>query len=248
MLATAAPTTARAAVLRATATRSLHASATHFARRRGQTSAQASSGHPNLDAVMADMSLDPVRQWRGDGPSRYQQALVTEAVLVRSYLEKVKHEFPVLKETLNVEPYVSPKFEEYLRFRIVDHPLDRSHPMSRKVTLIVRLAELIKAEKLSAQELHALQLLAGPRYCPVEKTFTMAADRFPYRAQNKRFLGDTFAELLRQAKANATTFEDVPLDTRHAEKKIKARAKEAKLKFPKEWLLPKKSKTKAKSA
>jgi hypothetical protein len=56
----------------------------------------------------------------------------------------------------------------------------------------------------------------------------ISSDRFPHAAQNKRYLGDLVSNLIREAKDGKDLFEDVPLDTRHVKKKVKAQ-------FPREW-------------
>ncbi|KAI9184052.1 37S ribosomal protein S24, mitochondrial [Blastocladiella emersonii ATCC 22665] len=233
----AATATRRAATATTTQRSLLHTSTVSLARRPQSSQNAQAAGHPEMDAVLEHMSLSPPKTYREDGISGYQARMVTEAVLVRSYMEKVHYELPELKAALQPAAYTPPPKAAYLRFRTVDHPADPTHPMARKVTLTVSLCELVHAEQLTPAAKHTLLLLAGPRYNPVDGVITMAEDRFPYRAQNKAFAADTFAELLRQAKANADTYADVPLDLRHAAKKVAVRDRKRKLQFPKEWLL-----------
>ncbi|ORZ40136.1 mitochondrial ribosomal subunit protein-domain-containing protein, partial [Catenaria anguillulae PL171] len=231
------PFASASAVAASSGRRALHTSTLHLARKAQSSQSFATTGHPEMDRMNEEMDPSLFKTYRGDGMSAYQMQLVTTAVLVRSYLEKAHNELPHLRAALKPEPYSPPSKRAYLRFRYVDHPSDQTNPMDRKVTLYVKVSEVAAAEKLSKDQEHALKLLAGPRFDPIDKVITMANDRFMYRAQNKAWLADTFAELLKQAKELKVPVADLPVDTRHVAKKAKALARKERVKFPKEWLI-----------
>ena len=58
----------------------------------------------------------------------------------------------------------------------------------------------------------------------------MSCESFETQAQNKRYLGDTIASLVAEAKDTKDMFEDIPTDFRHVKEKKKYR-------FPEEWLV-----------
>jgi small subunit ribosomal protein S35 len=58
----------------------------------------------------------------------------------------------------------------------------------------------------------------------------MSCEQFDTQAQNKRFLGETIASLIKEAKDMKDKFEDVPFDFRHHKPKKR-------FEFPKEWVL-----------
>jgi hypothetical protein len=195
-----------------------------------------STGHPTMDEIVTNLHQDFNKPYRADAPSPYQAMMVTEAVLIRSYLEKVQNELPLLNEKMQPAPFSPPTMKQYLRFRTVDFPTDPSHPMSTKALLTVKLTDVAQAESLTKDDVHALILLSGPRYDPVKDTISMNSTRFPYRAQNKRYLEDTFATLLKEAKINAQKYSSAPVDLRHAQKKLRAINVRKKLKLPQSWL------------
>lgn len=72
--------------------------------------------------------------------------------------------------------------------------------------------------------------LAGVRYNPDTDIIKMSCESFDTQTQNKRFLGETITNLLKEAKDPKDTFADVPFDFRHHKPKPR-------YEFPKEWIL-----------
>lgn len=62
-----------------------------------------------------------------------------------------------------------------------------------------------RPEDMSANpnELHAMKLLAGPRYCPFTGIIKMSSERFPFQEQNVRFLKDCLSRLLKASKVSS---------------------------------------------
>ncbi|KAI9222579.1 mitochondrial ribosomal subunit protein-domain-containing protein [Blastocladiella britannica] len=214
--------------------RSLASSALSFARKPAASSANAGAMSA-LEVLRAEMVENQSTPYRGDGITKYHADLVSAAVEVRAYLEKVHHELPLLQSVMQPAPFVAPSPRAYLRFRVVDHLGDDTHPMNSKVSLTVAVDEVVAAESLTDAQRHTLLLLAGSRYDPLANTITLADSRFPHRAQNKRWLADTFATLIHTVKTTEASFAEVPVDLRHAARKIKAAERKQRLRFPDEW-------------
>jgi len=133
-----------------------------------------------------------------------------------------------------------------LRFRYTSY-MGEFHPAEKKVVVQFCPSDLDLTE---AQQLK-LKKLVGPRYNPETEIVHMSCEMFEHQAQNKRYLGDLVEKLVQQAKVRRAAyssrntgetdelicvaqqdptdmFEDVPLDLRHHEFKVKP-------KFPREW-------------
>ncbi|KAL7747698.1 WD repeat-containing protein slp1 [Sorochytrium milnesiophthora] len=225
--------------------RQFHASACAMLRRRGGFRQEEKSEFEEL--------LDSPPSFYNDVPSEYQQVLMREAVLVRSYLEKVKHELPRLKETLRPEPFKPTPDAHFLRFRRIRILGDPLHPLHSKAVLTLSVPHLLAQTKLDAKQGTFLKKLLGSRYDPTTETIKMSCERFPHYAQNKKWLADTLNALVDNARTAQDVFDDVPLDLRHAAKKIKRIQKAEKLQFPESWLqrameLRKQAETSAKAA
>ncbi|GAB1737400.1 hypothetical protein NU219Hw_g1545t1 [Hortaea werneckii] len=133
-------------------------------------------------------------------------------------------EMPLLT-TLH-QPFTPPDRQSLpLRWRYTTY-MGEQHPASRKVVVEFHPGHL----HLTGPQRTKLCKLAGPRYNPTTDTIKMNCESFATQAQNKRFLGDTIAKLMAEAKDSSDTFADVPVDTRHVKRTPK-------LKFPREWLL-----------
>lgn len=123
------------------------------------------------------------------------------------------------------KPFEPPTDKQVLRWRYTTY-FGESHPAESKVVVQFAPSDL----GLTAVQTAKLKKLAGPRYNPQTELVRMSFEGFGHAAQNKRHLADVVSRLIAAAKDKTDTFEDVPLDTRHAPAKPRAR-------FPKEWLM-----------
>ncbi|OJD09614.1 hypothetical protein ACJ73_10185 [Blastomyces percursus] len=111
--------------------------------------------------------------------------------------------------------------------------MGETHPAETKVVVEFCSKDLVPNYLTEEQRITLLKL-AGPRYNPDQDLIRMSAEKFPTRAQNKRYLGDIVDSLIKEAK-EGDSFADVPLDLRHHKPKTK-------LNFPKEWAMTEKRK------
>lgn len=72
------------------------------------------------------------------------------------------------------------------------------HPVERKVVMTVTVADLA----LNKTERHKLLLLCGPRYNPERDELKFSCEKFPFQAQNKKYLSDLLDRLLEEAKVS----------------------------------------------
>ncbi|KAK4214642.1 mitochondrial ribosomal subunit protein-domain-containing protein [Rhypophila decipiens] len=140
----------------------------------------------------------------------------------REYARIAVWEMPLLSRF--AKDFVPPTAEEPLRFRYTTY-MGEFHPADRKV--VVEFSPKDVPELSEAQQLKLMKL-AGPRYNPEKGLIKMSSDRFEHQAQNKRYLGDLVQKMITAAKDPTDMFEDVPLDTRHHDFKVRPQ-------FPKEW-------------
>lgn len=82
---------------------------------------------------------------------------------------------------------------------------------------------------LTEEQRLTLLKLVGTRYNPDKDLIKMSCEKFPSRAQNKRYLGDLINSLIKEAK-EGDSFADIPLDLRHHKPKRRHE-------FPREWAL-----------
>ena len=99
------------------------------------------------------------------------------------------------------------------------------HPAGRKVVVSFHLDHV---SSLLPSDLHREKLikLLGTRYNPETQTAKISCERFPEPAQNKRYLGDLVNSLIDECKKTGDgvdMFEDIPIDERHHERKVKRR-------------------------
>ncbi|KAI9813617.1 MAG: 37S ribosomal protein S24, mitochondrial [Pycnora praestabilis] len=141
---------------------------------------------------------------------------------MREYARLAAWEMPLLSKL--AKPFIPPTEDQPLRFRYTSY-MGENHPAEKKVVL-----EFSPNDMLSLTETQKNKLikLAGVRYNPSTSIIKMSSEMFETQAQNKRYLGDLVDTLLREAKDEAETFEDVPFDFRHHKPKPK-------LRFPDEW-------------
>ncbi|KAK8056404.1 hypothetical protein PG993_001631 [Apiospora rasikravindrae] len=141
----------------------------------------------------------------------------------REYARVAAWQMPLLsKLTRKFEP---PTAEQCLRFRYTTY-MGEEHPAASKVVVEFSPRDLPLNE---AQQLKLKKLL-GARWNPETDIAKMSCEQFDHQAQNKRYLGDLVEKLVAQAKDKTDMFEDIPLDTRHHQTKVRP-------KFPKEWRL-----------
>ena len=96
-------------------------------------------------------------------------------------------------------------------------------------------SDLTQSHSLTAAQVTKLIKLAGPRYNPSSNIIKLSCEQFDTQSQNKRFIGDTIASLIAEAKNGKDMFDDVPFDFRHHTPKKRHE-------FPKEWVLTKERK------
>lgn len=90
----------------------------------------------------------------------------------------------------------------------------------------------MQSHSLTEPQVSKLIKLAGPRYNPSSQIIKLSCEQFDTQSQNKRFLGDTIAALIKETQEGKDTFQDVPFDFRHHTPKKRHE-------FPKEWILTK---------
>ncbi|KAI9740874.1 MAG: 37S ribosomal protein S24, mitochondrial [Claussenomyces sp. TS43310] len=140
----------------------------------------------------------------------------------REYARLAAWEMPLL--TKMAKPFVPPTEKQVLRFRHTTY-MGEEHPAEKKVVVEFCTADM---PDLTPVQREKLKKLVGVRYNPATDIVKMSSEMFETQAQNKRYLGDLVATLLREARDPADDFADVPLDTRHHTVKVKP-------KFPVEW-------------
>ncbi|KAK7964897.1 hypothetical protein PG988_009901 [Apiospora saccharicola] len=141
----------------------------------------------------------------------------------REYARVAAWQMPLLsKLTRKFEP---PTAEQCLRFRYTTY-MGEEHPAASKVVVEFSPRDL----PLNAAQQLKLKKLLGARWNPETDIAKISCEQFDHQAQNKRYLGDLVEKLVVQAKDTTDTFEDIPLDTRHHQIKVRP-------KFPKEWRL-----------
>lgn len=123
------------------------------------------------------------------------------------------------------KPFTPPTPATPFRFRYTSY-LNESHPAANKVVVEFDPTDL----SLPATSVSKLIKLAGPRYNPTKSLIKLSCEKFTTQVQNKRFLGETIAALVAEAKDMKDKFEDVPFDFRHH--RVKKRHE-----FPKEWAM-----------
>jgi len=106
--------------------------------------------------------------------------------------------------------------------------MGETHPAETKVVVELCSKDLTPTYLTEEQRLTFLKLV-GTRYNPSTDVIRMSTEKFPTRAQNKRYLGDLVDTLIAEAK-QGESFVDIPLDLRHHKPKLK-------ILFPKSWAL-----------
>lgn len=112
-----------------------------------------------------------------------------------------------------------------LRFRYTTY-LGEMHPAQRKVVVEFRTKDIARCASLNDLQRQKLLKLLGPRWNPETDLAKMSCEKFEEAAQNKRYLGDLIGRLVAECQregADVDLFEDVPVDTRHHEVRLKKR-------------------------
>ncbi|KAF1967085.1 hypothetical protein BU23DRAFT_559638 [Bimuria novae-zelandiae CBS 107.79] len=143
---------------------------------------------------------------------------------LREYARLIAWELPLLHQL--ARPFELPTAATPFRFRYTSY-LSESHPAINKVVVEFSPSDM---PNLSPAQRAKLIKLAGVRYNPSSDIIKMSCEQFDTQAQNKRFLGETIAALLKEAEHGKDLFEDVPFDFRHHKPKVRHE-------FPKEWIL-----------
>ncbi|KAI9501309.1 mitochondrial ribosomal subunit protein-domain-containing protein, partial [Coemansia spiralis] len=167
--------------------------------------------------------IEDLEDWEFDDHHYYGHLLMESVRDVRKYVRQMKFEFPTLAE--HAKPFRAPPAPNILQFESSSTMGEKFQAEDRKVVLRVKVAKL----GLTGTELHKFILLAGVRYNPRKDELKMSESREISSLLNKKRLGDTLAALIAEAKNDADSFIDVPLDFRHVGYKPKAY-------FPKEWM------------
>lgn len=97
--------------------------------------------------------------------------------------------------------------------------MGEQHPAEHKVVVELSSKDLVP-KHLTEQQRQTFLKLVGPRYNPDTDIVRMSCEKFSARAQNKRYLGDTIKNLVKEAK-EGDSFADVPLDLRHHKPKVR---------------------------
>ena len=103
--------------------------------------------------------------------------------------------------------------------------MGESHPAAKKVVVQFCTKDL---PGLTEQQRSKLIKLVGARYNPDNDMVKLSSEKFEAPAQNKRYLGDLVNKIIAEAKNEADTMEDIPIDLRHHKSKKIVR-------FPEEW-------------
>ncbi|KAI9597269.1 mitochondrial ribosomal subunit protein-domain-containing protein [Syncephalis fuscata] len=181
--------------------------------------------------IESDYDIDNLEEFQFDDHTTFGHHFLHQVREVRGYLRRVKYELPALKE--HATPYKPPTDQQILRFQTITH-IGEDHPLDKKIVLTVQLNDLCRVAELNEDHRHKLLLLCGTRYNARTGVITFASERFPNRAQNKRYLSDLLDQLIVEAKDEKDLFKDIPLsavtNARHQPKPD--------LKFPLEWLRP----------
>ncbi|CAG8438228.1 17230_t:CDS:2 [Funneliformis caledonium] len=175
--------------------------------------------------------IDKMPEYKFDAITKPGYDILLAQREVRNYLRITKFELPQL--SVFAEKFTPSPPTSILCFKN-SYYVGESSPLQNKVVLTIKFCD-IKA-LLTPKQLHKFVILCGPRFNGVE--FKFSCDKFPHINQNKKYLSDLVDKLLEESKNEEDMFEDIPMDTRHIEKKSKKKKLQG-LKFPVEWYRPK---------
>ncbi|KZT08957.1 uncharacterized protein LAESUDRAFT_723261, partial [Laetiporus sulphureus 93-53] len=195
---------------------------------------------------------------KGDDSSAAGHLLLRQERQVLYYLRLIEHEMPKL--VTYRKPFLPPSPSMPLVVRSMSYGGEK-HPAELKRTIVVPVSRL---PLNGSAAIHKFKLLAGPRWTPepphdsgIGKQededgeehgyFKISCEDFPKPAMNLKWASDALDRLLAEANNLEDTFEDVPIDTRHVEAKVRKAKKGDHVygrggrrptikDFPKEWL------------
>ncbi|PGH20762.1 hypothetical protein AJ80_03523 [Polytolypa hystricis UAMH7299] len=178
------------------------------------------------DEVLEEALVEDIdANFKNDAITSMAHAELEEHRELRQYARIAAWEMPLLSSL--AKPFELPSQDQILRFRYTTY-MGETHPAETKVVVEFCPSD-IAPEHLTDDQKTTLLKLAGTRYNPSTGIVRMSSEKFPTRAQNKRYLGDLVDAMIKEAK-EGDAFADIPLDTRHHTPKPK-------YKFPEEWLM-----------
>ncbi|KAG9314291.1 mitochondrial ribosomal subunit protein-domain-containing protein [Chiua virens] len=207
------------------------------------------------DLVEFDIEEDFPEFSGNDIPSGAHVALHQQRQLAY-YMRLIENEMP--KFVAFRKPFIPPTAEAPLVIRSVDYA-GEEHLLTAKRTVVVPVAQLPLQNDLA---IHKIKLLAGARWTPDPPKnagvpldteqgrhgyIKIACEDFPQPAMNLKWISDTIDGLVSTASdGKSTEYQDLPVDTRHIEAKVKkakkgdharGRTTRPSLRdFPKAWL------------
>lgn len=107
--------------------------------------------------------------------------------------------------------------------------MGEQHPAEPKVVVELCSKDLTP-KHLTEEQRQTFIKLTGSRYNPDTDVVRMSSEKYPARAQNKRYLGDLVNTLIKEAR-EGDSFADIPQDFRHHTPAKRTPA------FPKSWIL-----------
>lgn len=107
--------------------------------------------------------------------------------------------------------------------------MGEQHPAEPKVVVELCSKDLTP-KHLTEEQRQTFIKLVGSRYNPDTDIVHMSSEKYPARAQNKRYLGDLVNSLVKEAR-EGDSFADVPFDFRHHKPAKRMPG------FPKSWIL-----------
>ncbi|EGE02031.1 37S ribosomal protein S24 [Trichophyton mentagrophytes] len=148
---------------------------------------------------------------------------------LREYARIAAWDMPSLSAL--AKPFTLPPQTHILRFRQTTY-LGETHPAETKVVVELCSKDLTPKYLTEEQRITLLKLV-GPRYNPDSDIIHMSCEKFPTRAQNKRYLGDLVNTLIKEAK-EGDSFADIPLTFPHHKPKKR-------FIFPESWKVSEKN-------
>ncbi|POS85303.1 hypothetical protein EPUL_003001 [Erysiphe pulchra] len=143
---------------------------------------------------------------------------------LRHYARLAAWEMPLLYKLR--KPFKLPSENMPLRFRYTTY-MGEQHPAENKVVLEFCVLDIPDLTEIQRDK---LRKLAGTRWKPKEDVIKMSCESYETQAQNKRYLGSVLESLLREARDQKDTMQDIPLYAKHhSSKKIPQ--------FPQEWIM-----------
>ncbi|KAL1953406.1 hypothetical protein VTO42DRAFT_2845 [Malbranchea cinnamomea] len=172
-----------------------------------------------------DMAMVEDEEFQDDSITSMAHAELEEHRELRHYARIIAWDMPSLSNL--AKPFTLPPETHLLRFRYTTY-MGESHPAENKVVMELCSKDLVPKYLTEDQRITLLKLV-GTRYNPDKDLIRMSCEKFPSRAQNKRYLGDLINTLIKEAK-EGDSFKDIPLDLRHHKP-------QRKVYFPQEWAM-----------